>query len=89
MNDFIFYVDLILFLGLLPTHLALGPSRRGVVNYLQAGMVLCWLIFLLSQSFVDAVRFRDLALGLGAYSVCLFVLLSQLLMFPMAHEQTR
>jgi hypothetical protein len=89
MSDLAFYLNLILFAGLLPTHLALDTSRSKLGKIVLAIMVMVWLLYLLSLSFVSGVHVRDLMLGLAYYGVSLFILLSELLIVGGAAWLTR
>jgi hypothetical protein len=80
MNKYVFYINLILTLGLLPTHLWLGPPQSRLSRKALFGMILCWLIYWVYIGFQRGVSLGDVMLALGSYSAALFVFLSEILM---------
>lgn len=89
MNDYTFYINLVLWLGILPTHLLAGPVRSRLGHYALLTGALTWALYLLSLGFQSDVALRDMMVALASYSIALFVALSELLMNGVAAWLTR
>jgi hypothetical protein len=89
MSDFAFWFNLAVTVGLVPTHLVIGPRPRALSQRLVEWIAALWLVYAVILSFQSSMPLRDVALTLATYSSALFVLLSNRLMSGGAAWLTR
>ena len=89
LSDSQFYLYLLLALGIVTLHFALGPSKSRKSSLLLLAMCSLWFIWSMSLGFRNEIRFRDALIGLISYCAILFVVLSELLMSGGAAWLTR
>jgi hypothetical protein len=80
LSDSQFYLYLVLALGTVTLHFALGPSKSRRSSLLLLAMCGLWFVWSMSLGFRSEIKFRDALVGLISYCAILFVVLNELLM---------
>ena len=80
MNVYMFWINFILMVGLIPTHLWRGPARTPFSRKVLFTMIVIWLMYWVYIGFQSKVSLGEVMLALGSYCAALFVFLSELLM---------